>query len=321
MTEIDDNLLTEFLEGKLDEQTGREIETWYGASAENRRRLEALYFVLFAGERLKAASEVNTDRAFRALQRRIELRRQKTRPQWYKVVTRYAAVLIAGALMAGLYIHQHALSDRPCTVYAESSDCRVSLPDGSVVNLARHSELSYSASFRSNDRTVHLVGEAFFDIRTDNGNPFSVTTEHDAKVIVKGTKFNLKAYSDNSDIETVLVEGAVDFLAADRIVSLKPGQKVSFSPGGHNLTIQTVNVETELSSRERTFQRIPLSQIITVIENAYGCDIALGNKKLSDILFTGTLDFNRPVNHILEVLTLSTNTRFAHSGDRIVIRQ
>ena len=45
MKEIDDNLLTEFLEGKLDEPANREIENWYDASEENRRRLEALYFV------------------------------------------------------------------------------------------------------------------------------------------------------------------------------------------------------------------------------------------------------------------------------------
>ena len=29
MKEIDDNLLTEFLEGKLDEPANREIENWY----------------------------------------------------------------------------------------------------------------------------------------------------------------------------------------------------------------------------------------------------------------------------------------------------
>ena len=56
MKEIDDNLLTEFLEGKLDEPANREIENWYDASEENRRRLEALYFVLFAGDRLRAST-------------------------------------------------------------------------------------------------------------------------------------------------------------------------------------------------------------------------------------------------------------------------
>lgn len=106
MKEIDDNLLTEFLEGKLDEPANREIENWYDTSEENRRRLEALYFVLFAGDRLRAAASVNTDQSFRSLQRRIELRRTKTRPQWRQIAARYAAILVAGVIVAGMYLYQ-----------------------------------------------------------------------------------------------------------------------------------------------------------------------------------------------------------------------
>lgn len=128
MKEIDDNLLTEFLEGKLDEPANREIENWYDASEENRRRLEALYFVLFAGDRLRAAASVNTDQAFRSLQRRIELRRTKTRPQWRQIAARYAAILVAGVIVAGMYLYQNRPDDRICTVSAERSDCSVTLP-------------------------------------------------------------------------------------------------------------------------------------------------------------------------------------------------
>ena len=60
MKEIDDNLLTTFLEGKLDEATAREIEAWYDASEANRHRLETLYFVLFTADRLEAASKADS---------------------------------------------------------------------------------------------------------------------------------------------------------------------------------------------------------------------------------------------------------------------
>ena len=56
MIEIDDTLLIEFLGGKLDATTSAEVERWYDASDENRRRLERLYLVFFTGERLSAAS-------------------------------------------------------------------------------------------------------------------------------------------------------------------------------------------------------------------------------------------------------------------------
>lgn len=74
MKEIDDNMLTEFLEGKLDEPANREIENWYDASEENRRRLEALYFVLLRRRPAPVPPHRSTpSQAFRSLQRRIEL--------------------------------------------------------------------------------------------------------------------------------------------------------------------------------------------------------------------------------------------------------
>lgn len=319
MKEIDDNLLTAFLEGKLDEQTNREIENWYDASEENRRRLEALYFVLFTGDRLRAAASVNTDKSFRSLQRRIELRRQKARPQWRQIVMRYAAILVAGVIVAGMYIYQNRPDDRICTVDAENSECSVTLPDGSVVRLTRSSKLDYPAAFDDKNRTVRLTGEAFFEVSKHNGALFTVTTVHDAQVVVRGTKFNLKAYDDSSDIETVLVEGAVDFRAAEHVVALHPGQKASYNPADNDLTVQTVNLEAELAARLRTFRHINLSQITAVIEDFYGLGIVFRNDSLKEIQFTGTLDFNMPIDHILEVLTLSTNTRFTRNGEKITI--
>ena len=139
--------------------------------------------------------------------------------------------------------------------------------------------------------------------------------------MVRGTKFNLKAYDASSDVETVLVEGAVDFRAADHVVALHPGQKVSYNPTDNDLTLQTVNVEAELAARLRTFRHVDLAQIAGVIEDFYGIGVAFRSEALKNIQFTGTLDFNMPIDHILEVLTLSTNTRFNRNGEKITIHK
>lgn len=95
-----------------------------------------------------------------------------------------------------------------------------------------------------------------------------------------------------------------------------PGQKVSYNPTDNDLTLQTVNVEAELAARLRTFRHVDLEQIAGVIEDFYGIGIAFRNDALKSIQFTGTLDFNMPIDHILEVLTLSTNTRFNRNGEK-----
>ena len=81
------------------------------------------------------------------------------------------------------------------------------------------------------------------------------------------------------------------------------------------------NAEAELAARLRTFRHVDLAQIAGVIEDFYGIGVAFRSEALKNIQFTGTLDFNMPIDHILEVLTLSTNTRFNRNGEKITIHK
>lgn len=320
MIEIDDTLLIEFLEGKLDASTSTQIEQWYDASVQNRLRLERLYFVLFTGERLSAAAAVDPNYAWQALRRRIESRKRQTQTLRLRTFVRYAAVFAVGLLTAGALFSSHqAADDRTCTVTAEEQACTILLSDSSSVRLMPHSQLRYASDFGSEGRTVHLAGEAFFNIRKKADAPFTVATRQDARAVVRGTKFNMKAYLDCSDIETVLVEGVVDFHAGERMVTLSPGQKISYNPAKQTLTLREVNVDAELNAQLRSFQYVRLSQIAKSVGTHYHCDIAFGREALGEILFTGTLDFNMPLRHILEILTLATDTRFSQNDAKITI--
>lgn len=320
MNEMNDTLLIEFLEGKLDESASAEVERWYDASEENRHHLERLYLVLFTSDRLAAAAAVDPEYTWQALRRRIEARKRRAQPLWRRPWIRYAAVFAVGIITAGSLLFPHRMpDDGTYTVTAEEQACTILLSDSSSVRLMPHSQLRYAADFGTRARTVHLAGEAFFDIRKKADAPFTVATGQGAEAVVRGTKFNMKAYRDCSDIETMLVEGSVDFHAGDRVVTLSPGQKISYSPAKRTLRLQTVNIEAELNAQLRTFQYVRLSQIAKTIGNHYQCNIAFRREALGEILFTGTLDFEMPLSHILEILTLSTDTRFSRKGENITI--
>ena len=322
MIEIDDRVLIEYLEERLDAPTSAEVERWYDASDENRHRLERLYLVLFTGERLAAAAAVDPNYAWQALRRRIESHESQKRAAWLRPLVRYAAVFVVGLLAAAaLLVPPKTKGPRDCIVTAEAQPCTILLADSSCVRLMPHSQLRYAADFGREGRTVHLDGEAFFDIRKRADAPFAVAVRQGTRAVVRGTKFNMKAYADGSDIETTLVEGVVDFHAADRTVTLNPGQKVSYNPDRRTLTLREVDVEAELDTRLRSFQYVRLSKIIESIGAHYGCEIRFGREALGEIPFTGTLDFDMPLRHILEILTLSTDTRFTRSGDRITISE
>lgn len=322
MIEIDDRLLIDYLEGRLDAAPAAEVERWYDADAANRRRLEELYFVLFASERLTAAAAVDPNYAWQALRRRIDVRAHEKRAAWLRPLVRCAAVFAVGLLTAAaLFVPFRPAEERTCTVTAEDRACTVLLADSSSVRLMPRSQLRYAADFGRRGRTVQLSGEAFFDIRKKADDPFTVAARQGTRAVVRGTKFNMKAYGDCSDIETTLVEGVVDFHADDRTVTLSPGQKVSYNPARRTLTLREVDLAAELDTRLRSFQYVRLSKIAESIGAHYGCQIRFGREALGEIPFTGTLDFDMPLRHVLEILTLSTDTRFTRSGERITIHE
>ncbi len=80
------------------------------------------------------------------------------------------------------------------------------LPDSSVVQLNSESEISYFTDFSSN-REVQLSGEAFFSVKKGTV-PFRVHTQH-LTTTVLGTKFNVKAFTEEQYESVSLVEGSV----------------------------------------------------------------------------------------------------------------
>ena len=84
----------------------------------------------------------------------------------------------------------------------------VVLSDGTKVILNAGTTLSYPTAFVSGQREVKVNGEAFFEVSHDKEHPFIVSAEN-VKVKVLGTKFNVKAYDDDDNIEVTLAEGKV----------------------------------------------------------------------------------------------------------------
>ena len=70
------------------------------------------------------------------------------------------------------------------------------LSDGTEVILNSESELTYNRSYNKNNRSVHLIGEAYFSVQKGN-IPFNVLTPH-GKISVLGTSFNIRARNDLS---------------------------------------------------------------------------------------------------------------------------
>lgn len=138
------------------------------------------------------------------------------------------AVAAALALLVGIGVTWWL---QPVTVSApHGATATVDFPDGSTATLASGSHLSYPRRFGAEGRQVRLTGEGFFAVEHAD-TPFIVET-FNAAVEVKGTRFNVRAWAEEAEAQTVvtLETGRVEvraLAAASPTVALAPGEATS----------------------------------------------------------------------------------------------
>lgn len=238
---------------------------------------------------------------------------------------RVAAVLLPLFILATTYLYIdrqsiHKSIAQEYQIIAEKGErASVILPDGTKVYLNSQSSLTYPASFALNHRTVHLIGEAYFEVTHNADNPFTVYTP-DAKVKVLGTTFNLYAYPGNPVFEAALVEGRVEVtplkMSGGPII-LSPGQKVSYDiqTGKSKVTDTDLQVETAWKRGDLLFRSQPFAAILSQLESFYGTSIQVEGDHPAE-LFTGSFH-EEDINQVLRNLQQHYKFTFKKSGDEV----
>ena len=198
------------------------------------------------------------------------------------------------------------------------------LSDGTQVWINSGSRLVYAPQFTGDTREVFLEGEAYFEVAKDASKPFYVRT--DAFTInVLGTKFNVKAYKDDMEYTTVLVEGKVSMRVQDQFFSkdviLAPNQKLTLMKGQDDFQRSNVD-ETGLYTNwiygYLEFKNANLSDVLKSIQRYYNIDIELNTRDQSSIV-SGKLDLKSEPDRVLTGLGLLSHTKIIKSDNKYVV--
>jgi len=162
------------------------------------------------------------------------------RPRPIKKIMLWAAACCA-LVIIGLAVYQltpgRQIAIAPVKeneVVTSTSKSKVTLPDGSIVMLNRQSRLMYNKDFGVSKREIHLTGEAYFDIAKNESIPLTVVAGP-VQIRVMGTAFNVRAYNEDSIVETSLIRGSIEVSSADepeRSIRMRPNEKILFSKEG-----------------------------------------------------------------------------------------
>ncbi len=197
----------------------------------------------------------------------------------------------------------------------------ITLSDGTIVYLNAESQLRYPVKFVGEDRRVYLSGEAYFDVVHDKAHPFVVDVKN-STVRVLGTSFDVRAYADEDEVLTTLVQGSVRFSAGKESVILEPGEQVVLDKSGR---LETREVDTYLYTAWKdgvfAFKRQRLEEIMKVVARWYDVNVFWENVSQKEVTFTGKMKRYDDFSKVVEMLEMTGNTEFMIKENNIFIRE
>ncbi|MBO9732144.1 MAG: FecR domain-containing protein [Chitinophaga sp.] len=256
-------------------------------------------------------------------------------PRWM-----IAAAVLAAVVIAATFIFRpspiknnipHPESNT--IVMRKGARSSVQLPDGTTVWLNSSSRLSYGDGFAHGKREVFLQGEAFFTVSQQEQQPFIVHAGN-MTVQVLGTTFNVKAYTEDQQLELVLLSGkvAVATTRQPEPLQLVPGQKVTAwsATAPDSLQQQPMTVaafangnscdETAWIHNQLIFKNKTFAALSKEMERWYNVNIHIQDASLEKELFNGVFQ-KENVTEALKALQIATPFTFYQSGSEIYIKK
>lgn len=221
----------------------------------------------------------------------------------------------------------------------------VRLPDGSKVWLNAGSKIRYSQNTFSNNREVYMEGEAFFDILKRHGDQFIVKTS-DINIKVYGTRFNVRSYPEENEIQTTLVEGSIAIEhksgpESEKQLLLVPNQTAIFYKKIENKPAEEVEraekvkvdrpiplknhviinpepepiIKTSWKDENWVIEAKSLGDLAVDLERRFNVNITFKDESMKDFKYSGTLA-NETFDQVMKIIQLSAPVQFEYTIKR-----
>jgi transmembrane sensor len=196
------------------------------------------------------------------------------------------------------------------------------LPDSTQVWLNAASTLEYPHHFGAGKREVFLTGEAYFDVKHADKQPFLI---HTGKVttLVLGTAFNIKAYPGRENIIVSVSRGKVRVNYDEKeVATLTPGEQVKVSNVNKPVVQKKIAI-TEAAPWQQgnlVYDDETISDIVADLERIYDVTIRVQNETLANERISTSFRREIGIEKALEVLCNLADTRLKLESNTYVIQ-
>lgn len=307
-TKMTDAMLFRFFAGQTSNEETDQISSWLAEDPENHQKA------------FDEANELYILSIMCESDAKINVSREPKRIGW-RAIARYAggvaAALLIGFVANYLFFSQRLgqWSEQLTTIEAPAGQhIRVTLNDGSVIDLNAGSRMVYPSIFTGKERRVKLHGEAMFDVGHDDRQPFVVET-FACDVQVLGTRFNVIADEAKNLFSTALLRGRVsvtDNRNGDRIL-MDENTVVTLENG--RLRLREIINQDEYLWPEGiiSVSGIPFDLLMAKLEKCYDVRIVIDRPELPVIRFQRCkIRISDGIDHAMKMLQSASDFRYTH---------
>ncbi len=179
------------------------------------------------------------------------------------------------------------------TINGEGKD--IVLQDGTKVRLSQSSVLLYPSSFNGKERKVFLTGEAFFDIKHNDKQPFHVSTPY-FEITDLGTSFAVSSYTTDEEVSTTLKTGKIELrvVGEDKVYSMNPNDQLVYNVKTKSVDIHQVSKEDDgMGWRNKSIDLndVTLAEAADIMGKVYGVKFTFRSARYQNTKIT--VHFNR----------------------------
>lgn len=316
-----DDLIGKYLAGEATAEECRQVEEWANESTSHKKQFEHFKLIFERASSVKNVQPFDADKAWLGVKAKMTRPRAKAillRP--YVGVLRAAAVLIV-AVGVGYLAYQWTSAPGPVVTLASQNEVVTdSLPDGSLAVLNKRSTLTYTFEARSNKRKVELRGEAYFEVKHQEGSPFVIEA---GEVTIEdiGTAFNVTAFPESQTIEVYVESGEVAFYSRNnKGLNLVAGETGIYHKASQSFDRASIMDANQLAYKTGmfSFNNADLETIIKDLNSVYSAQIRLSDEALGKCLLNVSFN-NEKLQDIVEIIAETLKLTVTREGENYVL--
>jgi transmembrane sensor len=319
MKKINDQLLIDYLEKRLNESDQQSVDHWL-KSDKNRAFLTQTEKIWRSSKNAAIYEKINVDESLLKIRTKTShqiAKKSKERQLTIRAFMKIAAILTMVGV--GIAIYLNPSSSKWITVSSNDATKEYQLPDGTLVTLNRTSTLKVSKDMR-NRRIVELEGEAFFNVKRDETRPFIVNTR-DIQVSVLGTSFNIQTDPNKTFVSVASGNVAVNSLKdLSHKLLLAKNESVTYNAEANEL-LKGMNHPNYLAWKTGvySFENVAVEEVIQALANHNNIPVKfLNHGYIENCKITSVFE-NQSWKEIVDEISLLTLLEFTIKNDTTII--